>query len=279
MSEPRRQADWPDWLDRFPLPGRDQHKHDRGHVLVLAGRRHATGAARMAARAALRIGAGLVTIVASPSAADIVAGHVTAEMVRVCDGAAQWADVVDGLGHGCVVLGCGLAPDEGTREFVLAALRSSTPVLLDAGALTAFADERETLFDAIAVRSAATVLTPHGGEFARLFGRVSAHDASRRSAAVVVLKGPESVVASKDRGTTTIDHGPPWLATAGTGDVLAGMIGGLIAQGTDAELAARLGVWVHGEAARRLGPGMLATDLETALPGIIRAIAFRGGAF
>ena len=257
------------WFARFPVPAADGHKHDRGHALVLSGRRHATGAARLAAGAALRAGAGLVTLAASRSAADIVATHATAVMVRVADGLEEWSALLHEVGPAALCVGPGLAPNAETRAMVLPSLRSRAAVVLDAGALTAHANEPDALFGAIEARDAPTVLTPHGGEFARLFGEATPADAARQSGATVLLKGPTTRIAAPSGSVRLSRHGPPWLATAGTGDVLAGLVTGLLAQGMPAPDAAEAGAWLHGEAARRLGFGMTANDLDHALRAVI----------
>lgn len=257
------------WFARFPVPSPDGHKHDRGHVLVLAGARHETGAARLAASAALRAGAGLVSLVASPSAADICAAHVTAVMVAVARDPDEWAETIRERKAAAVALGMGLRPDERTRVMVAAALASSAAVVLDAGALTAHADEPDALFERVGERAAPTVLTPHAGEFARLFGDRDAAEAAAASGATVLLKGPVTHIASPDGSLSETRHGPPWLATAGTGDVLAGIVAGLLAQGMGAHDAALAAAWLHAEAARRLGPGMVADDLDAALRPVL----------
>ena len=260
------------WFARFPVPAADGHKHDRGRALVLAGRRHETGAARLAADAALRVGAGLVTLVASPAAADICAMHATAIMVAIARDPDEWSETIRERRAGVVALGMGLEAGERTRGMVAAALASDAAVVLDAGALTAHADAPDTLFERIGEREAATVMTPHAGEFARLFGERGAREAAELSGALVLLKGPVTRIATPDGATTESRHGPPWLATAGTGDVLAGMVAGLLAQGCGATDAAMAAVWLHGEAARRLGPGMTADDLPPALHPVLREV-------
>ena len=259
-GNPREQP----WFGSFPVPDPEGHKHDRGHAVVLAGRRHATGAARLAAGAALRSGAGLVTVLAEPSAADIVAAHVTAVMVGVVR-EGRWQAALDGMAPAAVALGSGLAPNENTRAMVRAALATNAPTILDAGALTAWADDPNALFALIRERAAPTVMTPHAGEFRRLFGDIPHERATWRSGATVIAKGPETVIASPNGTARSSRHGPPWLATAGTGDVLAGLVCGLLAQGMAPAEAGEAAVWLQGEAARRLGPGMTADDLDNAL--------------
>ena len=258
------------WFPRFPTPADEGHKHDRGRVLVVSGRRHASGAARLAAIAALRSGAGLVTLVASPAAADICAGHLTTVMVTVARGSDELAETIADQRADVVIAGMGLEPDAGTRDAVTSVLASRAAAVLDAGALTAFEVEGDRLFELIGQRSAPTVLTPHAGEFERLFGGRSAIEASVLSNATVIRKGPRTRVATPDGALTESASGAPWLATAGSGDVLAGLVGGLLAQGMNARDAASAAVWVHGEAARRLGPGMIVDDLLPGLRPVIR---------
>ena len=257
------------WFASFPVPAREGHKHERGRVLVLAGGRHETGAARLSAAAALRCGAGLVTLVASRAAADVCAMHCTVVMVAVARDADEWAETIHERRATALALGMGLTPDRATRDMVTTALASSAAVVLDAGALTAFAGEPDELFERVGERDAPTVMTPHAGEFERLFGAVDPCAAAERAGATVLLKGATTRVASPDGTVTAIRHGPPWLATAGTGDVLAGMVAGLLAQGARPRDAAMASVWLHGEAARRLGPGMTAEDLIPALRPVL----------
>ena len=224
----------------------------------------------MVAGSALRAGAGLVTIAAGRAAADIVASHVTAVMVRATDGAAEWDALLNDTKPAAIALGSGLEPDGKTRSMVLVALASPAAVTLDAGALTAFANAPDALFSAVARRSAATVMTPHAGEYSRLFAEQPLSDATALSGATIVLKGPTTRIASPRGQVGDSEHGPPWLATAGTGDVLAGLVTGLLAQRMPPTDAAEAAVWMHGEAAHRLGPGMTADDLDAALRPVVR---------
>ena len=260
------------WFGRFPVPAADGHKHDRGRALVLSGERHETGAARLAAAAALRAGAGLVTLVADEGAATVCAQHATAVMVAVADGPDEWSETIEERRATAVALGMGLAPNGRTRAMVRAALASDAAVVLDAGALVAHAAEPDGLFERIGERGEPTVLTPHAGEYARLFGDLDPADAAERSGATVLLKGPETRVAAPDGALAASRHGPPWLATAGTGDVLAGLVAGLLAQGMDGADAAGAAVWLHGETARRVGPGLIAEDLLPALRPVLAEV-------
>jgi len=270
------------WGPAFPLPALDGHKYDRGHVVVVSGNVAATGAARLAARAALRAGAGLVTLASPGDALLVNASHLTAVMLRRIDDAERFTELLNDRRINACVIGPGVGTGEQTRQRVLAALAGTCTVVLDADALTAFADDSATLFDAIAGQLK-VVLTPHEGEFARLFPDLAAGvcnmsklDRARlaavRSGAVVVLKGADSTVAAPDGRATIAANAPPWLASAGAGDVLAGIIAGLLAQGVSAFEAASIGVWMHGEAALEAGPGLIAEDLSETLPAVHRRI-------
>ena len=271
----------PDWL-RLPSPADAGHKYDRGHAVVVSGGASATGAARLAATAALRCGAGLVTLAAPGSALQVAAAHLTAVMLTRADDGAALADILGDERVTAAVIGMGLGPGSGpgqadpdaARAKVLAVAKSRTPCVLDADALTAFADDPATLFEAI---GRAAVLTPHEGEFARVFDlegprEERAVEAAARSGAVVVLKGERTVVAAPDGRCHVNDHASPWLATAGSGDVLGGMVGGLLAQGIEPFEAARAAVWMHGDAGRRGGPGLIAEDLPDLLPAVLKVL-------
>ncbi len=270
------------WGMAFPLPSIDGHKYDRGHVVAVSGGIAATGAARLSARGALRAGAGLVTLASPRDALAVNAAALTAVMVRPIDTAIEFAELLNDKRLNAYVIGPGAGIAERTRDFVLSALSAKRAVVLDADALTSFADNPERLFEAIRQSSdPQVVLTPHEGEFPRLFSDMSNKHALRsklervraaaeRAGAVVLLKGPDTTVASPDGRATIAANAPPWLATAGAGDVLSGMIAGLLAQGVGAFEAASIGVWMHGEAAREAGPGLIAEDLPETLPAVTR---------
>ena len=277
---PRRFENAPSvWLERFPRPGPLGHKYSRGHALI-AGGRELTGAARLAAYAALRAGAGLVSIAAHPDALGVYRAGRPSIMVREAADTGAFADTLKDDRIRAVVVGPGNGVDAGTRGKTLAALSSNAACVIDADAITAFADDTESLFAAIRKHCADTVLTPHEGEFARLFkghadvdelGRLAAaQEAARISGAVVVLKGPDSIVASPDGRTAINTNAPPELATAGSGDVLAGFISGLLAQGLDGFDAAAAAVWLHGAAATEFDPGLIAEDIADSLPPVLR---------
>lgn len=267
------------WRSHWSVPRADGHKYDRGHAVVVSGPAHATGAARLAAGAALRVGAGLVTVAAPPDAVPINAAHLTAVMVRGFEGAAGLDHFLADRRYNSVVIGPGLGADAGTRALVATVLGGERGVVLDADALTAHRDDPSALFGRIAGRLRATVMTPHAGEFARLFPDLAAdpalpktdraRTAAARSGAVIVLKGADTVIAAPDGRLAINENAPPWLATAGSGDVLSGLIGGLVAQGMPAFEAAAMAVWVHGAAGDAVGPGLIAEDLAPAVRGVV----------
>lgn len=269
------------WGGDWPALDPAAHKYARGHVLVISGRPPALGATRMSALAALRAGAGLVTLAVAEEGYAIQAAALTEVMVAPLAGFADLAALLEDTRRNVVAIGPGAGADKETRRAVLASLEAGKRCVLDADALTAFAEEPQTLWDAIAAATSEpsdppAVLTPHGGEFRRLFGdsdEESKLTATRRAAAqsgaVVLHKGPDTVIAAPD-GEALIDiGGPPHLATAGSGDVLTGIVAACLAQGMPALSAAAAGVWLHGAAARRHGRGMIAGDLIDALPEAI----------
>ncbi|AHM05721.1 NAD(P)HX epimerase / NAD(P)HX dehydratase [Roseibacterium elongatum DSM 19469] len=267
------------------------HKYDHGHAVILAGPMGRTGAGRLAARAALRVGAGLVTVAAPGSALLECAAQLTAIMVRRCDDADGLAALLHDARLNALCLGPGLGLGPGTRDLVGIALRDAARgVVLDADALTAFAEDPDALFARLHGRA---VLTPHDGEFARLFPDLAAPlrgapdsgpawsriDAARaaaaRAGAVLLLKGPDTVIAAPD-GRVAVhaaayERAAPWLATAGAGDVLAGLVAGLLARGLTPDRAAQSAAWLHVEAARAFGPGLIAEDLPEVLPRVLAA--------
>jgi hydroxyethylthiazole kinase-like uncharacterized protein yjeF len=267
------------WLARFPWPRDESHKYARGHAVVVSGPLYSTGAARLAARGALRAGAGLVTVASPRDALAVNAAQLTAIMVREADDARGLNALLADKRKNAVLIGPGVGVGERVRELVLAALGSEAAVVLDADAITSFGDDPPSLFARIAARAAPVVLTPHDGEFARLFGDLTglpklerARKAAARSGAVIALKGADTVVAAPDQLASINATTSPWLATAGTGDVLGGMVLGLLAQGMPAFLGTSAAVWLHGAAAKVFGPGLIAEDLPETLPQVLRVL-------
>jgi len=272
------------WADRFPVPQPGGHKYRRGHAVVVSGDVAHTGATRLAARGALRAGAGLVTIASPPDALAVNAASNLAVMVRPVDGADELATWLADPRINTIVLGPGGGVGQPMREMVLAALAGERAVVLDADALTSFADAPETLFAAIKARGASpTVLTPHQGEFVRLFSKGSQETeitskcertkaAAGASGAIVLLKGSDTVVATPEGRLSITENAPPWLATAGSGDVLAGFAAGLLAQGMPGFEAASAATWLHGETGSEAGPGLIAEDLPEALRAVYRRL-------
>ncbi|KIN71936.1 bifunctional ADP-dependent NAD(P)H-hydrate dehydratase/NAD(P)H-hydrate epimerase [Sulfitobacter guttiformis] len=258
------------WRGHFPILSGDGNKFTRGHALVWGGYRM-TGAARLAARGAARAGAGLTTVTCPEVALGVYATALTSIMVQPLGDQASFVKLLADERITGLLIGPGAGVGEQTRESVLAMLATGRPTVLDADALTSFQSDPETLMASI---SGPCVLTPHNGEFARLFDPcgdklLRTRAAARRSGAVIVLKGADTVIAAPDGRAIINSNAPPTLATAGSGDVLAGIILGLLAQGMEPFLAAAAAVWLHGEAARTFGPGLIAEDLPDLLPKVL----------
>lgn len=289
------------WRAAYPFPAREAHKYTRGHAVVVSGPADATGAARLGARAALRVGAGLVTVVGSPTATAINATHLTAIMLKAVGNDTALTEFLADTRRNAVLIGPGAGVGALTAASVLTVLASPAAAVLDADALTSFAPEEEgepvraaafgfvargsepppgaaALFAAIKGRGAPVVLTPHAGEFKRLFGDLGgskldrARAAAAASGAVVILKGPDTVIATPDGRAAINANAPPWLATAGSGDVLAGLVAGLLAQRMPTFEAACAAVWLHGECANTFGLGLIAEDLPEALPRVLQKL-------
>ena len=259
------------WQSLLPWPGVEAYKHARGRLGVVSGGALSTGAARLAARAGLRIGAGLVKVFCPPEAAPVLASALEAVMLASFVSGDQLADLAQPMD--AVVIGPAAGLTEATAANVAALARTGAALVIDADALTLFRDRPGDLFASL---DRDDVLTPHEGEFERLFpglltkGReAAAVEAARRAGSIVVLKGAATVIAAPDGRCVVNGNGVPWLATAGSGDVLAGMIGGLLAQHMDSFDAACAAVWMHADAARRFGPGLIAEDLPDLIPAVL----------
>lgn len=266
------------WRDAFPWPNAGDHKYSRGHALI-AGGDIMTGAARLAARAAARIGAGMVTIASKPESRQVYAADMPSFLVRSFEDAGEgpggFAAFFDDDRINAALVGPGAGVSAETREMALAPLRAGRATVLDADAITVFSDNPSELF--ALTNGAKCVLTPHEGEFARIFGYAGdklgrARSAAAESGAVVLLKGPDTVIAAPDGRAAINANAPPTLATAGAGDVLAGLIVGLAALHMDLFSATCAAAWIHGEAAAIFGPGLVAGDLPDGVPAILRRL-------
>lgn len=265
------------WFDRLRRPAAADHKYSRGQALVVGGAKM-TGAARLAARAAARIGSGMVTIAAPSSARAAYAGDWPSFVVEEVEDDDGCASLFGDPRRAALLVGPGAGASQRTRSVTLAALATGKPTVLDADALTSFREDPEILF--VATQSGNAVLTPHEGEFQRLFDisgdkieRCQA--AARKSRATVLLKGADTVIAEPGGAVIVSSNGTPDLATAGSGDVLAGMIVGLLAQGMAPPVAAAAAAWLHGAAARRAGRGLQAGDLPDVLPLVLADLETR----
>ena len=258
------------WREKLPQLHAGGNKYSRGHALLYGGY-PMTGAARMAARAAARIGAGLTSIAVPEKAFAIYASALTSIMVQPLSQDQDFAGLLQDPRYTAFSIGPGAGVSDATRERVLALLQTGRPVVLDADAISVFSSRTDELFQAI---RGPCVITPHDGEFKRIFDPsgdklTRARRAARRSGAVVVLKGADTVIAAPDGRAIINGNAPATLATAGSGDVLGGFILGLLAQGMEAFPAAAAGVWMHGAAAAAFGPGLLGEDLPDLLPGVL----------
>ncbi len=257
------------WQAEIPLAGADTHKYKRGHLVVFSGGPNATGAARMSAMAGLKAGAGLVTIASPLEAMAVNAGLLTAVMLHAVDDEASLRAWLADQRLSTFILGPGFGAGEKARQFCLSL--TDRHLVLDADGITSFRDCPQQLFDAFAEGPTRLVLTPHEGEFGRLFPDIAAdaslnkvdkaRAAAARAHAAIIYKGADSVIAAPDGRALINANAPPWLATAGSGDVLAGIVGGLMAQGAPAFEAAAAGVWLHGLAGQHAGKGLTAEDL------------------
>ncbi|MEO8812253.1 MAG: NAD(P)H-hydrate dehydratase [Caulobacteraceae bacterium] len=267
------------WLGLYPWPGVAAYKQTRGRLIVVSGEAWSTGAARLASRAGLRIGAGLVTVLSPLDALMVNATHLEAIMLRPFDTEQELAAAASNAE--AVVIGPAAGVTEATLCNVLALARAGAALVVDADALSVFRDDPDELFSAL---DRDDVLTPHAGEFERIFPGLlksaperitAARTAAARAQAVVLLKGPDTVVAAPDGRAAVNVNGSPWLATAGSGDVLAGLIGGLIAQGMESFEAACAGAWIHAACADHFGAGLVSEDLPGLVPKVLKDLQAR----
>jgi len=258
------------WKKRLPRPDASSNKYSRGHALIVGGGISTTGAARLAAYGALRVGAGLVSIACDDTSLPVYAASLMSIMTKPCNDLRMLDSLLDDERITSVLIGPGCGVNEYTRERTLQILAHKRPCVIDADAISAFERSPKILFNALHPQA---VLTPHEGEFKRVFTmkktrEASAANAAKESGAIVLLKGHDTLIATPDGKLSVNEKASPWLATAGSGDVLAGIITGLLAQGMAAYDAARTGAWIHSKAAEIFGPGLISEDLPDMIPAI-----------
>lgn len=268
------------WLKFFPFPSRDGNKYDRGHALIYGGA-VLTGATRLSARAAQRIGAGVVTLAAMESAFRIYAEALESVMVQPVNDLEAWKKLLTNPKMETLLIGPGLGLGMTERKLVLAAVDQSKPCVIDADGISNFADSPHDLLSRL---HTSCILTPHEGEFGRLFGTqvdmtadklTRARSAAKIAGCIVLLKGADTIIAAPNDNSIIINNnGPPWLATAGAGDVLAGLILGLITQKMPVYEATAAAAWLHGSIAKAFGgPGMIAEDIVAGIPLALKSLS------
>ncbi|MER9306191.1 NAD(P)H-hydrate dehydratase [Mesorhizobium sp. M0293] len=284
------------WLQEFPVPAVDAHKYKRGHVGVFSGGPSTTGAARLSALAAARSGAGAVTVLSPGNAMQVNATHLTSIMLREAGSLEEVQEFLTARHPEALVFGPGLGPKPKVGDFALQLIKAladgarasatashANAIVLDADAITSLAHQPQALFEAARQPNApALVITPHEGEFGRLFPDIAgdktlsklakARAAAARANAVIVYKGADTVIAAPNGKAAINSNGAPWLATAGSGDVLSGIIAALLAQGMPPFEGTCAAVWLHAEAGSRFGPGLIAEDLPLALVPVLREL-------
>ena len=270
------------WKSHFPRPNEYDHKYSRGHLLVQSGDKFSTGASRLASLSALRVGAGIVTLASTDESAMINAAHLTSVMVKNINTKKDFIDFYNKRKVNAFLIGPGCGLTKYTKELSLVAIKTGLPVVLDADSISVFEDEPNELFSAIKKYNKNVILTPHEGEFKRIFknsigSKISkASKASRESSAIIIYKGNDTIISSPNSHLAISDKTSPFLATAGSGDILAGICAGLLSQGMDAFMAACAGQWFHKKIGEISGPGMIADDMpgfiETFLPNILGEI-------
>lgn len=262
------------WRDSFPFPSGTLHKYTRGHVLTVGGAIHSTGAARLAAMAALRIGAGLSSIACDKEALPVYAASCLAVMTKPFSTHTEFKALIHNERIHTLLIGGGCGVNDTTKQHVLEIVKGNKPCVIDADGLSCFEHDVDMFCEAIRSSDATVILTPHDGEFARLFNdsgdRVSdTVEAAKLSGAVVIRKGAETVIASPEGDVIVNDDAPATLATAGSGDVLAGMVAGLVANHMEPLNAASAAVWIHGECANVYGQGLISEDLPELIPIVL----------
>ncbi len=266
------------WRAQLPQPSTASHKYTRGHAVISGGPITCAGATKIAATCALRAGAGLVSVACNASALPVYAASFASVMTKLTAHEDDYRDLISDERVSALLIGPGAGVCDSTKQRVASALATTKPTVLDADALSVFAGDAIGLK---ALLNPACVLTPHEGEFARLFDGVidmaqpretRAARAAEMMGCVVVLKGAETIIAAPDGRAVINHHASPYLATAGSGDALAGIITGLLAQGMPSFEAACAAVWLHGDVGQRVGAGLIAEDIAAHLPASLQAL-------
>jgi len=258
------------WINSFPIPQSNTHKYIRGHTFIIGGDRYSTGAARLAAEASLRIGAGAVSIIAERNALDVYAKHLTAVMLEPSE---KLQSIIANTNLKSFVIGPGTGLGKYTESCLDKILESNSPCVIDADALSIIARKPDYFFPKL---HADCILTPHEGEFTRMFDNshdklTSCQSSVAKTGANVVFKGSDTIIAAACGKKISINNNAaPWLATAGSGDVLGGLIAGLQSQGMPSFEAACAGVWLHGELGTKLGLGLISEDISKSLPKLLQ---------
>ncbi len=262
------------WRHLMPKPTASNHKYNRGYAMITGGK-DVIGATKLAARAAQRIGAGIVVIASPEKSAPLYRLGLESVVVKSFRDTAYYNDIINDEKIGACLIGPGLGRDFSAQEKVLTTLRVGHKTILDADALSMFEGHEDLLFDTI---DDGVILTPHEGEFAKIFPDLEKLDkilkvkeAAKRSGAIIILKGSDSVIANPDGDVVINNNAPPTLATAGSGDVLAGIIVGLVSQNCDQFTACAIACWIHGEAANVFGQGLIAEDIIEKIPQILNS--------
>ena len=269
------------WKNKIPKLEKSANKYTRGHAIICGGGVELSGAARLAAISALRTGAGLVTVNCSPSASIVYACQLTAVMLKSTRTISEFKEFITDERKSVFAIGMGAGVSKETEDKAMRILAAKKNAVIDADALTIFQTNPQKLFKAIKAAKSQIVLTPHEGEFKRLFKlgkdrEFAAIAAAKLSGAVVVLKGAETIIANPQGEFVVNNNALPTLATAGSGDVLAGIITGLLAQGMNAFDAACAGAWIHAECANIfVGRGLISEDLPPLIPQVFSKILIK----
>ncbi len=269
------------WKNSWPRRKYNCHKYDNGHVLCISDSLEKAGAIRLAAKASLRIGAGLVSIACNITSSLSHAAQINEIMLKIFADEKALREILADKSIKSIIIGPGLEQCDLSKKLVLTALSTNKPIVLDGGVFSLFSESTEELFTLVKHNKAPVIMTPHAGEFKKIFGKYNSDKiaatikAAKISGAIIVHKGADSIIVAPDTKYIINNNASPNLATAGSGDVLAGMIAGLLAQGMDGWLASAAACYLHGQAGMDIGVGLIASDIIDALPNLMRGIIFK----